>query len=58
MVDLGEIEIEITKTANGGAEYVQIRSPAAMPVNIVLIASKITVNDRRVPKKKPAKAKK
>lgn len=44
---LDEIEIEVTKTANGRADYVQIRSPAAIPVNIVLVAGKITVRDTR-----------
>ncbi len=47
MDELGVITILITKTANGQAEYVQISSPAAMPVNIVLIAAKIEVDDQR-----------
>lgn len=45
MID--ELEIEVTKTADGRAEYVQIRTPAAIPVNIVLVAKRITVKDRR-----------
>ena len=44
---LDELEIEVTKTANGQNDYVQIRSPAAIPVNIVLVANKITVKDER-----------
>ena len=42
-----ELQIEITKTADGRFEYVQIRTPAAMPVNIVLIARRIVVTDAR-----------
>ena len=44
---LDKIQIEISKTADGKHDYVQIRSPAAAPVNIVLIAQKITVQDHR-----------
>ena len=44
---LDELTIEITKTATGLQDYVQIRSPAAIPVNIVLVANKITVSDHR-----------
>lgn len=50
---LEEIQITVTKTANGQADYVQISSPAAIPVNIVLVAGKITVTDHRAPEKKP-----
>jgi len=42
-----QLEIEISKTANGKADYVQIRTPAAVPVNIVLIARRIVVKDAR-----------
>jgi hypothetical protein len=44
---LDVLEIEITKTSNGLADYVQVRSPAAFPVNIVLVAAKIIVKDTR-----------
>lgn len=43
---LEELEISISKTATG-ADYVQIMSPAAFPVNIVLVADKLVVNDHR-----------
>ena len=44
---LGDLEIEISKTSTGEDDYVQVRSPAAFPVNIVLIAKHVTVADRR-----------
>jgi hypothetical protein len=49
MMTTGELTITISQTADGKAEYIQIASPAAMPVNIVLIASKVTIQDRRAP---------
>lgn len=52
---LGEITIQVTKTADGKFDYVQISSPAAIPVNIVLVAGKIIVNDCRPPKKEKQK---
>lgn len=44
---LDEIQVEITKTSDGLHDYIQIRSPAAIPVNIVLVAGRIVVSDRR-----------
>ena len=47
--------ITVTKTSDGRYEYVQIASPAAaMPVNIVLIADAVEIQDHRgsVPKGK------
>lgn len=55
---LETLTIQITKTSNGLCDYVQISSPAAIPVNIVLVAGRIVVDDRREPDQKPdAKAK-
>lgn len=48
---IGKLKIQVTKTADGRFDYVQIMSPAAMPVNIVLIADEIEVQDERPPKK-------
>lgn len=55
MSHLTELTIQVTKTADGKMEYVQIASKATFPVNIVLIADKITVKDDRALKgaKKP-----
>lgn len=47
---LDTITIQISKAANG-QDYVQISSPAAFPVNIVLVAANIVVDDRREPVK-------
>lgn len=44
MID--ELKITVQKAANG-QDYVQIASPAAVPVNIVLIANKIEIEDHR-----------
>ncbi len=49
---IGKLTITVTKTADGRFEYVQIASPAAMPVNIVLIADEVEIEDRR-PAPKP-----
>ena len=46
---LDKITIQVTKTADGLNDYVQISSPAAIPVNIVLVAGQIIVDDRREP---------
>ena len=48
---IGKLTITVTKTADGRFDYVQIASPAAMPVNIVLIADQIEIEDRRPTKK-------
>jgi len=44
---IGKLTITVTKTADGRYDYVQIASPAAMPVNIVLVADLIVVEDHR-----------
>lgn len=44
---LDKLIITVTKTARGEADYCQIASPAAVPVNIVLIANEIAVEDHR-----------
>lgn len=50
---LDKLTIAVTKTSDGKFEYVQIASPAAMPVNIVLIAHEIVIEDKRAtPKQK------
>lgn len=46
-MNLGKITIEISKTSDGRSDYVQISSPAAFPVNIVLVAAEIEVRDAR-----------
>jgi len=47
MDELNELTITITKTSDGKSEYLQILSCAGIPVNIVLIANKITIEDHR-----------
>ncbi len=47
---LGKLTITISETAAGQGVYMQIASEAAMPVNIVLIAADIEVNDARAKK--------
>lgn len=42
------LTITVTKTANGQQDYVQIMSGDQFSLNIVLIANKITVEDRRL----------
>lgn len=49
---IGKLTITVTKTADGRYEYIQIASPAAMPVNIVLIADEVEIEDHR-PAPKP-----
>jgi len=44
---IARLEITITKTATGIGEYVQIQTPGTIPLNIVLIADEIVVNDMR-----------
>jgi len=43
----GKLTITVTKTADGRYEYIQIASPAAMPINIVLIADQVVIEDHR-----------
>lgn len=47
LLSLPSIGIEVSKTSDGSADYVQIRSPGAIPVNIVLVANEITIDDLR-----------
>jgi hypothetical protein len=42
-----EIIIQVSKTSDGKSEFVQIMSPAAVPINIVLVVDKVTIEDRR-----------
>jgi len=42
-----EITIQISKTAQGDGEYIQIMSPAGIPINIVLVVDKVIIEDRR-----------
>lgn len=42
-----KLNITITKTADGGRDYVQIMSDDCLSVNVVLVADKITVKDHR-----------
>lgn len=44
---LSEITITVSKTVNGKTEFLQIMSPAGIPINIVLIVDKVTIEDRR-----------
>ena len=46
-----KLTIQVTKTANGEQDYVQIMSGDMFTVNVVLIAQEIEVNDKREPKK-------
>jgi hypothetical protein len=48
---IGKLQVTVTKTADGRYEYIQIASPAALPVNIVLIADEIEIKDARPPRK-------
>lgn len=52
---IGKLIITVTKTVDGKYEYMQIASPAAVPVNIVLIADEIVIEDRREPAPRKAK---
>lgn len=49
---LGTLTITVSKTADGRCEYIQIASPGAMPINIVLIADQVILEDRRGSAKK------
>lgn len=46
-MEIDKLTITISPTADGEHVYVQIASPAAAPVNIVLIAEVVEVNDSR-----------
>lgn len=45
--DPGALRITVTKTSDGARDYVQIMSADTISVNIVLVASLITVSDYR-----------
>lgn len=50
---IGTLEITVTNTADGKHKYVQIASPAAMPVNIVLVCDDVVV--RHMDSRQPGK---
>lgn len=45
--NLGKLSIQLTKTADSQHEYLQILSADQFSLNIVLIADKIEVQDKR-----------
>lgn len=47
MDTLTVLKIVVTPSVDGKAEYVQISSPGSTPVNVVLIADKIEIEDYR-----------
>lgn len=49
------LDVTITKTSTGQADYIQVMSEDQVSVNIVLISSKITVKDHRTPEEKGEK---
>jgi len=52
---LPPLRIQVTKTADGKLDYLQITSSDQFSVNIVLIAEEITVEDCREPPKPQTK---
>jgi len=44
---MDKITIQVSKTANGLQDYVQITTPDQVSLNIVLIADKIDIQDQR-----------
>ena len=44
-----KLNVTITKTSTGMADYIQIMSDDQVSVNIVLVAEKIEVKDHRLP---------
>ena len=42
-----ELNVTVTKTANGMADYLQVMSEDQISVNIVLVAEKIEIKDHR-----------
>ncbi len=48
-----KLTIQVTKTADGQMDYVQILSEDQFSLNIVLIAQEIVIRDGRPPKKIP-----
>ena len=55
-MELGKLTITVSETRNGNGVYVQIASPAAVPVNIVLIADEVESQDARKPQFRTARA--
>jgi hypothetical protein len=49
------LNVQITKTADGRSEYLQIMSPDMLSLNIVLVAGTINVNDLRTGRRRRAK---
>lgn len=45
------LTIQISKTSDGRRDYMQITSPDQMSLNIVLIADRLILEDRREEKK-------
>ena len=45
--NIAKLRIQVTKTADGLREYVQIMSGDSFTVNVVLIASEIEIFDER-----------
>lgn len=52
---IGKLTVQISETADGKSTYMQISSPAAMPVNIVLIADEVIIDDKRTNPKRGKK---
>lgn len=50
-IPIPALKVQITKTADGKADYIQILSADQFSINIVLIANSIEVRDQRPPKK-------
>ena len=50
-----ELCIQITKTSDGNHDYVQVMSADQLAINLVLLADRIIVSDRRPPEPKPRK---
>lgn len=42
-----ELRIQVTKTADGLREYVQIMSADQLTINLVLLADKVVITDQR-----------
>lgn len=48
-----QIAITVSKTSDGESDYIQITSSDMMTLNVVLVATSVTIDDRRPTKKKP-----
>jgi len=42
-----KLNVTITKTSDGGADYIQIMSDDYVTLNVVLVAEEIKVDDKR-----------